>query len=590
METTERNPLTAIFVAVFSFWVMAAPAGVYEGVPPGLTGSDVLTGGMNPWAYWGTFVDNQPLREPHWRGRDDVVDGWDWSLPPQVKPSERAMVRWGMHGWRKLGEAGFPEGLTLVDELWWRWRQIEPEEGRFEFAPLRKAIEERLEAGCDGIIIRMLGSVWQHGTPEDWEDWKKTKTWMFNRWSAPRWLENYHVRKIEEVKDKGPVVHLDILDPVYHEKYLRFVKAFGESGLPALSGIKGLIICGMSYSNGEEAAGLRLDTPEKVQRYRERLAAWITAFGPHRNKLVSMADFPNDSGLPDLGLGSRDGFVEMYLYHTNDPDRGQFIDKNRYLCVDEFFPVFKRDVIFGDENEEYSRDRWADKPGKPGRFGPVESFNYRYFTSMLRLLQMRRNYLYTGTNAVIPEMLWFVCHELARRVADAPDAWCFLRESYLSPWANRKPHQSPGAVKNFERWLYQRDRGGQETTPAVRIPHALKRWWLRDEKRPYDYVARTGRRIGFAVDDHFLSGRARSVAVKVTWYDGHGGEWRLAYQQEGGRKETPTVTADGADRFKTATFFLSADFVENGKDYDFEILTHGRVPISFVRVIKTERK
>ncbi len=588
MAGTTWKQFHLTFLVGVALCATAGAGRVYEAVPAGATGADALAGGVNPWAYWGEYADKQPLREPRWRDRDDVVDGWDWSLPPHVKPSKRALVRWGMHGWRKLSEAGFPEGVRVVDELWWRWRQIEPEEGTFDFAPLRQAIDDRLKAGCDGVIIRMLGSVWQHGTPEDWEQWKKKANWMFSRWSAPRWLANYNVRKVEEARGGAPVVHLDILDPVYHEKYLRFVKAFGESGLPASPNIKGLIICGMSYSNGEEAAGLRLDTPEKVRRFRERLEAWIAAFGPHRNKLISMADLPADSGLPDFGLGSRDGFVEMYLYHTNDPERGQFIDTDRYLCVDESFPVLNRDVIFGDENEEYSRGRWADKPGKPGRFGPGESFNYRYFTSMLRLLQMRRNYLYTESNAVIPEMLWFVCHELARRIDDAPDAWCFLRESYISAWANSKPHQSPGAVRNFERWLYQRDREGCETTPAVRIPHALKRWWLRDEKKPYDYVARTGKRIGFAVDDRFLSGRAQSVAVKVTWYDGHGGQWRLAYRQDGEDKETPPVTATGTDTFKTATFFLTADFVARDTDYDLEILVDGRTPVSFVRVIMTQ--
>jgi hypothetical protein len=522
-----------------------------------------------------------------------VIDGWDWSLPPHVRPSPHAKVRWGFHGWKqgKIAKAGFPEGLAVVDEVWWSWGKLEPEEGRFEFEPLRAAIRERIDAGCAGVIIRMLGSVWETGRPEDWRAWEKKAKWRFGRWSAPRWLDeigDLGVRKIEEQKSGARVVHLDIFDPVYHERYLRFVKAFGESGLPASPEVAGLIICGMSFSNGEEAAGVKIDAPERRRRWRERLEAWIDAFGPHRAKLVAMGDGPVAALNRELGLGSRDGFVEMYLYHTNDPDRGQRIDDERYLTVDESNAyVADPRIIFGDENEEYS-DRYADKPGKPGRFGPVESFTYRYFTSMLRLLQMRRNYLYTEENAVSPELLWYVCHGLGRRADDSPDAWCFLRESYLSPWSNPKPHGSPGALKNFERWLHQRDRPGYETVPSVRIPHFAKKWWLADGQKRYDFVAREGARIGFAVGDGFLHGGGKRVAVKVSYYDGYRGSWRLAYRKAGREVLSAPVATTGRDGFRTATLFIEADLEAKGYDFDFELHCDGRVPVSFVRVVAPE--
>lgn len=560
----------------------------FQKVSDDAAGDEALEGGVNPWKYWGEYPeDGASIRRPEWLHSDGIVHGWDWSLPPGTEPSARAIIRWGMHGWKRLERKSFPQKISVVDELWWRWRQVEPERGEYEFDGLYEAIQERLDAGCDGVIIRLLGSVWENGTPEDWKQWRKDgHLWRFNRWSAPRWLQDLGIRKIEEAKDDRRVVHTDIFDPTYHKHYLRLVEAFAASRIPDMPEVRALIICGMSVSNGEEAAGIKLDTPEKQKIWNERVRAWIRAFDGEKHRLIAMGDFaspaPDQQG--SLRVGSRDGFVEMYLYHTNDPERGQRITADRYLAVDENNPYIRQEFIFGDENEEYRRG-WADAPGRPGRFGPIESFPYRYFTSMLRLLQMRRNYLYTQEGSVIPELLWYVCHELGHTAEEAPDAWCFLRESHLSPWANKKPHQSPGRLKNFERWLYQRDRDGYRTEPAVRIPHAIKNWWLVDSEKRYDYVARQGAQIGFSIDEKFLAGTS-SAAVKISYCDGFPGKWRLVYTQNGREMKSEPVETTGKDTFRTATFFIKADFNTNNKAFDLEIHSEMKVPISFVRVIK----
>jgi len=572
---SKRDLAWVVSIALAPLWLEAGDR-AFERIPENAAGAEALQGGVNPWLYWGTYQRNPRLVQPPWRDGDDVVVGWDWSLPPAVKPSSRARLRWGFGGWKdgKLRKAGFPDGLSCVDEVWWSWRKLEPEEGQFDFNGLKEEIHRRIEAGCRGVIIRLLGSVWETGTPEQVREWQKKSAWRFNRWSAPRWLERYDVRKIEEIKGGERVVHADIFDPIYHEKYLRLVKAFGASGLPALPELHGLLICGMSFSNGEEAAGVKFQTPEQEKRWRERLQAWIDAFGGEKRKLIAMGDGPAMRINMEYGLGSRDGYVEMYLYHAEDRDRGQYIDARRYLCVDESNPfIANPDIIFGDENEEYS-ERQVDC------FGPIESFNYRYFTSMLRFLQMRRNYLYTEENAVLPDLLWYVCHAMARTVQDTPDAWCFLRESYVR-------QKGTDALKNFERRVYQRDREGFETQPAVRIPHAIERWWLHDPRRRYDYVARTGKRIGFAVDDRFVSGRCR-VAVKVSFYDGFHDAWRLVYTQGGKAAGSAPVECTGTDGFRTATFFIDADFDAKEMAFDLEIHSGGRVPISFVRLIRLQ--
>jgi len=62
------------------------------------------------------------------------------------------------------------------------------------------------------------------------------------------------------------------------------------------------------------------------------------------------------------------------------------------------------------------------RPGDPNR---------RLYESMLRVLQMRRNFVWAegGRWLVNPPLLHFVALELGKNVRSAPDAWCYLRES-----------------------------------------------------------------------------------------------------------------------------------------------------------------
>ena len=32
------------------------------------------------------------IRPQKWRDRDDVIEGWDWSLPPNVKPAPNGLM------------------------------------------------------------------------------------------------------------------------------------------------------------------------------------------------------------------------------------------------------------------------------------------------------------------------------------------------------------------------------------------------------------------------------------------------------------------------------------------------------------------
>ncbi len=46
------------------------------------------------WPYWPEY-DKTPLTEirpQQWRDKEDVIDGWDWSLPPNVEPAPNGLT------------------------------------------------------------------------------------------------------------------------------------------------------------------------------------------------------------------------------------------------------------------------------------------------------------------------------------------------------------------------------------------------------------------------------------------------------------------------------------------------------------------
>jgi len=526
------------------------------------------------YRHWPAYRKVKDVRPQAWRGRDDVIDGWDWALPPSVKASPRALVRYG-----KDPKVAFP--CKRVRDIRWTWRKLEPAEGEFDFDSLRREITKAADAGWE-VKLYLLASVW---TRQVVGDTSKTPEWMKRSWSAPRWLAKYDIPKITERRPRGAkrpfqIVNLDVLHPEYHKRYVRMLKALGKSGIPKMKALRVVYVTFMSASNGEEGEGPR-EAGERSGRYRQRLKAWADAFKGNEHKLCSVGSGGFGSKLHQehlryvysLGLGQRSGFVEMYLFHVANPALGQSVDKAGYLVVDESLPPIRSYRVFGDENEEYDE-------GWTGRFGPLKTFTYRYHQSMLRALQMRRNYLMLNDFSPDPELLAFVALELGRTVADTPDAWCRLRESTA---------KRGGVVRNFERWLYQRDAAGARTTPVMKVPAPMQRGHAPD--KVYDHNARRTDRasgntkITFAVDDRFLSAGPHQVAVKVTYLDQAGATWALVYATPKG-KARRTISCGKTGALKTATFFLDdACFGAKKLATDFAIeAASGDVSICMVRV------
>jgi hypothetical protein len=514
-------------------------------------------------AEWGSYpfwpeykkVPLEAIRPQPWRSTDDVIDGWDWSLPPDVEPAANGLLAiartFRLH--EPLDKYYKPLDLPVnpTVSLWIKWREIEPVEGQYEFDVLRTRIEEA-EAMGYSVVLRLLCSAT-----------------IF----APDWLAAYDVPIRREHKADSKVVNYEVSYPDFHKRYIRLIEALGDSGIPRLETLKGAFAGYASPSYGDEGIGPHGKDPDTVPHVIERLDAWARAFRGVESK-VFMGGI-SQHGL-ELGFGIRRGFVEMFLYHIPDEDIGQRLDEHGYLWVDESAGIHRRHAFHGEENEEYE-EVWATAE-RDCRFGTTtDSFTYRYFTSNLRLLQMHCNYTLYNSFSLIPEQLVWVGQSLGRTVEDSPDIWCALRESYV---------RDVGAVKNFERWLYQRDSQSCKTQPAVRIRHPVKMWMV-PNGRNYDYIARSGRCIGLAVDDRWCAGKPAHVAVKISFFDIGRGTLEVEVQTLHG-SEKRFIDCRGSGTLKTATFFIDDIVFSTGTMKDDIIIKSADCDavISFVRLVK----
>ncbi|MHC4122341.1 MAG: hypothetical protein ACYSSI_02105 [Planctomycetota bacterium] len=511
-----------------------------------------------------------------WRNTEDIILGWDWSLPPEVKPVPTSHVY--LHN--------KPEDFrgNVTAQINWSWRQIEPQENIYDFELLRKAITK---AGKNGqcVELHIRASVWEildfpnkAKYPKYWNKFKK------NFGTAPRWLAKYNIPLIKERAKTNlsipfQLVNMDIYHDDYCSRYIKMLKALGNSSIPRMKKLTTVMIHVVSSSLGEE--GSFSDSGPNAAKGEQILRAWAEIFKGNEHKLCYVANRGKSLDLAyKLGIGQRNGFVEHYMMHINNPQLGQSLDKDGYLIVDESCSPITNNSAFGDENEEYT-------PIFLPRFGPMHYWPHRYRESMLRALQMRRNFLWAGSYHLNPPLLSFVGLELGRNIENTPDAWCYLRESYIkcyNPNDKKTFLNPPRAVKNFERWLYQRGKKGYETEPAVRVDLPEQMFMHPPQKR-YDYIARKGNKIGFDIDDRFLKVGCEKLAVKITYHDIGNGKLAMLYPSQKGL-EKRFIQCRSTEQIRTVTLFLdNADFSVNTMEYDLVIQGNPAV-VSFVRIIK----
>jgi hypothetical protein len=288
-----------------------------------------------------------------------------------------------------------------------------------------------------------------------------------------------------------------------------------------------------------------------------------------------------------LGAGNRSSAIEYYHNWLNEPALGQAVDENGYLTVDETIAPLSSVRFFGDENEEYG-DSWV------WRFGGRENEPVRYRMSVFRALQMRMRFLWTCAEAeeINPALSRYTAMSLGKTVETSPDAWTYLKESPVTT------HESPvGVVKNFERWLQQRDLPGGMTVPAQRTFREFNAGgnyqggastWYDDLARRTDVVSGNAC-IFFDLDDRF---RAEGpVQIKVEILDDSSASWHLEYSNGGSSLQaTPSFENSHDGQIKTVTFEIAdARFVnglQNGLDFQIVCEGPGDVTVRWVRLIR----
>ena len=213
---------------------------------------------------------------------------------------------------------------------------------------------------------------------------------------------------------------------------------------------------------------------------------------------------------------------------------------------------------------------------------------------MLRALQMRLRWLWTSTAAeqINPSLSEYARLSFGKTVENSPDAWAYLKEAPA-----RASVSAAGVVRNFERWLLQRDVPGGMTVPADRVDRHFNSGAVSDHA-PHLFYDLTARRtdlqsdnpyIYFDIDDRFqISGRA---LIKVEYRDVGKAAWRIEYMDAGGElRATPRVRNRDTGNIKTATFTVEDAHFAGGLPHgmDFRIVSNGPqdVTVRWVRIVR----
>ena len=534
------------------------------------------------------YVARQP-----WLATNHTIEGRDWSLPEWVEPAKCSNIVTKLETTDKT----FPGNKTVKFNV--RWRDVQPTEGKYNFKSCFDRLHDLKQRGVKHVELHVRGCVW--GTYYYKVNKKgdflldkngEKKILRFQEGTTPEWLHTeYNIPLkigpiMEKVDPPFSVVNIDMYNDLFIEKYCNFIEALGESGLFSHSLVdKAYIQFDSHYTRGEEGNGPDRNSPDKP-KFDRVYRTYAKALGKNVSKCMSVVGWFGDN-LPDvlaMGFGQRNGFVEMYLAQLDNPHFGMSIDDRGYIITDEEYAPIKEKRAWGDENEEYD-------PEFLPRFGPFNSFPHRYRESSLTALVMRRNSIWDQNGGVTldPHLTAFVGLELGRDVYDAPDAWCELRESYIKRRSNRQEV----AVKNFERWLTQRDDFGAITTATRKFDHGTK--GIAPSKlyattlikgKEYDCTARSGKRIGFYVDKRFLDGYKGKMAIKLTYYDKT--DFNICYYTPKGRM-TYHVEGTGSDKEMTVTLIVEDMVKAPQEGFDLWAESSEGVELSMARVVKCNK-
>lgn len=552
------------------------------------------------------LVTSFPVAEA---GSAQIADGYDWRLPQEVKMHPSAgYLTWNPNWARKIADRGFhPDGgIHLASILMPVWADMNPAEGEYDWRKLDQQIRFSTKKPGTGYVLAVVGFSKMHPNA-----FKKRP----QRRVVPAWVEK-----------KGKVSYLANGMVAYWEpgcvgqKYFgTFLKALGDRykkdpKLVAVS-MAGLDCyhgewCWRGYDSGFDAAKvdeILREAEEKTGFNPKTYEAWgrkfiddyVAAFSPNQRLLAWMNGSDNAIWTPRRkteyeaptialwkyayaeGCGNRDGAVEVWNRMLFDGFGTRWTDDG-YLEVNEDLAPIKENRCWYTENEFY-RKEWGD-----------EENALRWFTASMRTLQMRRSWVAVGAEldylgTLFPGFNRWVELSLGKTAKTSSDAWTWLREGYPK---RDKP------LKNYERWLFQRDtKPDGVTKPAQKIvvPPRLAKPNRYVFATDYEFHARRTDRangsnaIYFRADPAFVGEGKGNWELKITFVDTPEARWLVEHSALKGKRKTGAVTNTGTGKLRTATFKLPAlRFEQAFRGMDFRIISVGSkdTVIRLVRLVK----
>ena len=532
-------------------------------------------------------------------GSITVVEGEDYSLPAGAACED--FSGYVDHPTVTTADGGMPQ------RNWWTtWAELEPQRGQYDWAP----VDAKLAAAAAGgyaVSLQLQSIVCGGGDPD---------RGITIPCAVPEWVFTEFRLEDDDRVPLGGEFGIEVI-PGWREDirtaFEEFIRAFGAAGYPQRPELGSAYVHAISPSRGEEfwlnnTALMVLESrddysPTILQGWlADRIATYASAFAGVEHKLAWVGmlgawryyggDYP-DVALSllhtawDLGLGNRSSAVERYHLWLDEPALGLSLDDDGYIHVDETIPPIAGQRYFGDENEEYG-DAWTwmhgDRAHEP----------LRYRLALLRALQTRLRFLWTSEAAetVNPPLSHYVRMSLGKTVTTSPDAWAYLKETPVNDFFT-----PAGVVRNFERWLVQRDVPGGLTAPAERTEHDYDAGYSPPDLVPpcFDYLARrtdlaTGNTfIGFDLDDRFVV--SGPVEIKVEIRDTAECTWHVTYvDADGVVTTTPSYPNVGDQKVWTVTFAIDDARFAGGLAWgqDFRIVSEGPgdVTVRWVRVVR----
>ncbi|MBN1674933.1 MAG: hypothetical protein JXR37_28080 [Kiritimatiellae bacterium] len=537
-----------------------------------------------------------------------VADGHDWALPAHVKmePSSGWLAwGWGKEFHERAKLPRYQDGhLHFGVYLMVPWAKINPAEGVYDWSFFDARLAKPLAQPGVGFIVWI-------------ESYRRTHFKNPDRRLIPEWLET-----------KGAVTYLADDSVAAWKPGLKYEHYFGLL-LKEVAGRYGshpnllaVDMRGLDNHHGEwcfrgdkdivqEAVQKTGLTPETFRAWGHQfIDDFLIAFKGREHLLVwqnggdaVFGDKAYNEAFRSLwqkayaaGCGGRDGQVEHYHRYL-DEGHGMRYDKGTgYLEANEAFAPFLDRRMWYTENEEYGNTVPEENPPEK-----LKGKQWQWFASCMRALQMRRNWM-----AVRPAWLdycdrWdpaftrYLELSLGKTAENSPDAWSWLREGYQDKWRQYR------AVKNFERWLIQRDVAPDGVTvPAAKIDISQVGMVRRnpDWNRPYEFEARRtdvaagARHVYFRTARNFLQGGPHRLLLKITYLDDSAAEWCVEYDNGTARARTPSAQGKADGRWRTATFEIPDMHFRGAytEQMDFRITNEGDsdLTVKLVRLVRPD--